>query len=199
MSRIPLIGIVAMLVCGVATAQTVRSGPVELTKAEVEALRPAGGLSSVASTVDVNLVTNPGFESGALAPWTTDGWVVSTTNPNSGVYHAEALGNIFIRQDFAPVDVTTVSSVVISMLQPEVAISWICLFYEPSDQQCDLFFPQATWSQLDLVSLLRPAGNLTGIQVYGYSGGGGGPDVTYLDDVLIDSAIPVELQSLSTN
>jgi hypothetical protein len=199
MLRISAIGVVVILVCGAAAGQTVRSGSVELTMAEVEALRPAGGSGVEASPVDVNLVTNPGFESGVLAPWTTDGWVVSTTNPNSGAYHAEALGNLFIRQDFAPVDVTTVTSVVVSMLQPEVAISYICLFYEPADEECAIFHPVATWTQIDLSSLLRMSGNLTGIQVYGYAGGGGGPDITYLDDVLIDSTIPVGLQSLTVN
>jgi hypothetical protein len=193
------IGVLVILIGGTATAQTVRSGSVEMTMEEVEALRGVTSAADTPETPNINLILNPGFEAGTLDPWTSDGWVLSTTSPNTGTYHAEAEGNIFIRQDFAPVDVTTVTAVSVYMLQPEAAISQICLFYEPADEECDIFLPQATWTQIDLSSLLRVSGNLTGIRVYGYFGGPTGPDITYLDDALIDSTIPVELQSFTVN
>ena len=199
MKNVIIFGVVAILLAGSAAAQMVRSGSVVLNMSEIEKLRTSGGVTQGLDGVNVNLIQNEGFEDGVLSPWTTNGWVVTNVNPNSGTYAAEAEGNIFIRQDFSPVDVTTVTSVTVFMLQPEAAISQICLFYDGAGEECAIFFPLSSWSQIDLVSLLRVSGDLTGIRVYGYSGGPTGPDITILDDVVIDSTIPVELQSLTVN
>ena len=44
-----------------------------------------------------------------------------------------------------------------------------------------------TWTQHDITFFLRPSGSLlTGIRLWGYSGGPQGPDETFLDDVSIE-------------
>ena len=41
-----------------------------------------------------NVLTNPGFETGALPPWINNGnWSVTGSDPHTGAFHAENLGN----------------------------------------------------------------------------------------------------------
>ncbi len=41
------------------------------------------------SPVYANLIVNGGFEAGDFTGWTQSGWLIDTTNPNSGVYDAQ--------------------------------------------------------------------------------------------------------------
>ena len=65
-----------------------------------------------------NLLTNSGFESGALSPWFQDhvfgggeDWNVTTADAHSGLYSATNTGNKEIRENFSPVPVQNITSI----------------------------------------------------------------------------------------
>jgi hypothetical protein len=134
-----------------------------------------------------NILVNPGFEAGALAPWTTSAWVISTTGPHTGTYCAYDVGNNWIRQDFTPTPVAQIQAVTLWYRQPEISISAIDFFYGASDyDEFLVFLSTADWSFFDVTSSLRAVGSLQGMRIWGYSGGGSMPDETFIDDILID-------------
>ncbi len=147
--------------------------------------------SSGVGTLDrANILVNPGWESGDMAPWTTQAWVVSTDNPHAGTYCAYDVGNNWVRQDFTPIDVTQITSISLWERQPEIAISAVDFYYSATDyDEFLVFLSTSGWEFFDVTSELRPTGMLQAIRIWGYSGGGGAPDETFLDDVLIDTGI----------
>jgi hypothetical protein len=138
-----------------------------------------------------NFLANPGFEDGVLTPWTTDNWVVTSADANSGQYSAEDFGNFWIRQDFTPVDVADVQSISMYSKQPEgLAFQAVDFFYGVNDFDEFLVGPGVDWTFIDMTAQLRGGGQLEAIRIWGYSGGGGDPDLTRVDDVLIDVDLP---------
>lgn len=132
-----------------------------------------------------NILINPGFETGDLPPWTTNNWSVTNNDAHTGVYSAFDVGNYWIRQDFAPIDVTQILSVSAWYKQPDIAISAIDFFYSSTDyDEFLVFLTTANWEFFDVTAQLRPAGMLQAIRIYGYSGGGS--QSTYLDDITIE-------------
>lgn len=151
--------------------------------------------TGLALSVPVELLQNGGFESGALSPWTTNSWTISTTDPHSGTYCAFVEGNYWIRQDFTPVEVTNVVSVTFWHRQPEVTLFGIEFYYSPSDYDFDVIYSQGPdWTEYDVTHLLRSTGSLQAMRIWGYSGGGPDPDYNYLDDVSIiyDEDLPID-------
>jgi len=133
----------------------------------------------------VNILANPGFEGGAtLSSWTTDYWTASTTSPHTGAGCAHSAGNYWIRQDFAAIPVSSISSVTYWIRQPEAQISAVDFFYSDSTWTEDIIDVVSTsWEQKNVTSYLTAGKSLTGIRIYGYSSSP--PDDTYLDDVSI--------------
>jgi hypothetical protein len=130
------------------------------------------------------LLTNPGFETGSLAPWTTDGtWGIETTNCHTGSYCASDVGNWYIQQTFPGVPTSDITSITVWIRQPDVQISWLQINYSDSTNDGVLVYPTAAWMQVDMTTLLDPGKFLTGIRLYGYSGPGS--EVTVIDDVSI--------------
>ena len=154
-----IVSLVLLLLAGVAPglAAEYRSGGFVLTEEQVEAMRHAS-VAGVATGVG-NVLVNPGFETGALPPWTTNNWTVTNADANSGIFSAEDIGNFWIEQAFPPVDVTTITSVTFFSIQPEAAIQAVDFFYGPADFDEFLVFPGATWGQLDVTSELRAVGS----------------------------------------
>jgi hypothetical protein len=143
-------------------------------------------VTGLAFSVPVEVLQNGDFESGVLTPWTTNNWVISTTDPHSGTYCAFDEGNYWIRQDFTPVDVSKVVSVTFWHKQPETAIFGIEFYYGPSDYDFDLIYVyDPVWVEYNVTQHLRSSGYLEAIRIWGYSGGGPDPDYNYLDDVSI--------------
>ncbi|PCC72826.1 Myxococcus cysteine-rich repeat-containing protein [Nannocystis exedens] len=133
----------------------------------------------------VSLLVNEGFESGALAPWTTNGGVVVTMNPHDGVWAAEASDNWHVQQTFAATPVAQLVSADFwtwhdAADNPAMYVEWGyadntvgSTFY--SNQQLD------GWVLHDILPLLDGSKSLTRLQVWGYTGGQPLPDITRFD------------------
>ena len=135
-----------------------------------------------------NILVNPGFESGALAPWysPTQQWSVTTAQVHSGTYSATDVGNNQIRQDFAPIPTAQITEVSFWLKQPEAQISAIDFFYSNGSSEENLVFLSGTdWQLFNVTSWLDAGKQLAGLGIWGYSGGPPGEDRTYLDDVTI--------------
>jgi hypothetical protein len=148
----------------------------------------------------VERLLNAGFEDGVMQPWSTNGnWAIDTTDPHSGTYCASNEGNNYIEQSFDPTDVNDISLFTLWMKQPESAISAVYMYYSPADYDYVLnFFAGTDWEEFDITGELRNTGNLEKIRIWGYSGGGPDPDISYLDDVSIiyEDHIGIESTSL---
>jgi hypothetical protein len=141
-----------------------------------------------------NTLGNPGFETGSLPPWVSSAWVVTGADAASGAYSAEDFGNFFVQQDITPVDVNDVLSISMYSKQPEgIAFQAVDFLYGGSDYDEFLVAPGVDWTFINMTGQLRAAGTLTGIRIWGYSGGGSEPDLTRCDDVVIEveGATPV--------
>jgi hypothetical protein len=175
--------VMALLAVAPAAAETVRSGDIQMDTSEIT---QTSGTTTPSQSL-VEYLGNPGFETGALPPWTTNNWTVTNADAHSGTFSAFDAGNFWIRQDFPPIDTANVNSVRFWMRQPEAQISAYDFFYDDNSFDEDIVFVGANWQQFDVTAGLRPSGNiLVAIRIYGYSGGPGGPDETYLDDVSLD-------------
>lgn len=141
-----------------------------------------------------NVLDNAGFETGSLPPWNTTGWTVTSADAQSGTYSAEGIGNNYVEQFFTPVDVNSINAVGFWVRQPEQALQAIDFFYGGGDFDEFLIFPFADWSFFDVTSRLRAVGNLEGIRIWGYTGGGPDIDLTRVDDVVIDADVATPIQ-----
>ena len=186
------IAVATLLVAGGALAETIRTGTYVLDSSEIV---PSPQTPPVSSAL-VELLVNPGFEAGSLPPWTqSSSWSVVNTTPHSGSFCAFGLGNNWVRQDFAPIPTSNILSVTFWCKQPEAGTQAQAYDFFYSDNTFDesVWFPADDWQQNNITSFLRPAATLIAIRLWGYSGGGPGPDETYLDDISINvvGATPV--------
>jgi len=173
------------LIAGSAFGATVQSGSIVM---DTNDLHPETS-DPVPTSSMVELLVNPGFETGSLAPWTGGGWSVVTNGPHSGTFCGYDIGNNGVRQDFAPINTANVASITFWMRQPEAALSAYDLFYSDNTFDEGAWVPQVGWTLKDITSFMRPAGAmLTGIRLWGYVGGGPAPDETFLDDASINGA-----------
>ena len=98
---------VALLVPALAGAATLRSGNFVVNSDNWHPIVQ----NNTPRPMVTNILTNPGFETGDLPPWTTSAWTVTNTDEHSGTYSAWDVGNNWIMQTFSPVDVTTITLV----------------------------------------------------------------------------------------
>jgi len=143
---------------------------------------------SQSSAIDGEVLENPGFETGDIAPWYSNAWNVTTSNPHSGLFCATDEGNYWIRQDFPGIPVEEIVSITFWSRQPEEAIQAIDLMYSDGTYFEDLIWPGMSWGFFDITSWLAPGKTLEGIRFWGYSGGGPDPDITFIDDISIEQA-----------
>jgi hypothetical protein len=141
-----------------------------------------------------NVLMNGDFETGALAPWTTNAWVITGGDFHGGAFSAEAVANTWLYQEFDPIAVGGVLSISMWSKQPAgAAFQAVDLFYGPSDFDEFLVGPGVDWTFIDMTSEMRPTGTLMAIRIWGYEDSAPGDDVTRVDDVFIDHiASPVE-------
>jgi hypothetical protein len=136
------------------------------------------------------VLLNPGFESGSLAPWFTaqggGSWTITSTNCNSGSFCATATGNFELEQTFAPVDVSTITDISFFVLHPDASVvaTAVDLIYQNGNDNEFLVDTSGTgWNFFDVFADLEATGSLTAIGIWGNSGG-----VTMVDDVSITSS-----------
>ncbi|RYG25587.1 PEP-CTERM sorting domain-containing protein [bacterium] len=136
-----------------------------------------------------NLLSNSGFETGGLAPWTSSDWQVVSDQAYSGTYSAKVVGNYAIQQSFAPASTANISEVSVWLKQDPAAISYVALQYSDFSESYTLAMPTNTgWNNYDLTGLMTPGKTAVGFVVYGYSGGSNGP--TWIDDAKVVAAVP---------
>lgn len=126
----------------------------------------------------VNVLGNPGFESGTLGPWFIGNnfggtlWAVDSTNPDTGTFHARANGNNEIRQNFAPVATSLIVEVSFRLSQPGSAANAYTLYYSDASSEELAVSSSAGYNTFDVTAELDAGKSLTGFSIYGNSGAG---------------------------
>ena len=147
----------------------------------------------------VELLENPGFEDGVLDPWTTDGWMINSSDPHSGNYYAynEEIPARFIEQSFEPVDVNDIISFTLWQKYSNSALSIIRMYYGATDyDEVIIYITEWGWMQFDMTADLRSSGNLEAIRVYDVMSTP--PATAYLDDasIIYEDYIGIEGSSI---
>jgi hypothetical protein len=162
------------------------------------------GLSAPAGAVE--LIANGGFESGVLSPWyntavyygTFVPWAVTAAGPHSGGYAATDTGNLELRQDFAGIASSKITSATFWLRHPTGSglpaypdlPAYVTFFYAAGSPTGTLVYTTGTgWQEFDVTSTIAPGRILTGFSIYGYSGSVA-PNITVLDDVSIRAGVP---------
>jgi hypothetical protein len=144
-----------------------------------------------------NLFENAGLESGVLAPWFqdetfqgTENWHVTAADSHSGSYSATAVGDRSIRQAFTPVPSGNIRELSFWLREPSVGNGvyggLAIKFFLPSghvDYRTQALSPG--WEFFNLTNQIPKNQTITGISVFGYSGGNGGEARIYLDDLVL--------------
>ena len=126
---------------------------------------------------------NGAFDSGALTPWITNGWVLSSAVAQSGSYSASVTGNVEISESFSPVPDTTIASLSfwIEHTSTGVQTNAYNLYYsDGSTVQNYVSTFNTVFDQFDVTNRLNPAKSLVKIGVWGTTFG-----ITYLDTVAL--------------
>jgi hypothetical protein len=144
-----------------------------------------------------NILVNPGFETGSLAPWFQgndfggpENWNVTNKEAHTGTFSATDVGNKQLRQDFAPVLVSDILEASLWIKNPDDGgprINAVDFYYSDGTHQEHLLFqPDNNWNFNDVTGFLTPGKSLTAFAFYGYIGGGPNEDRTYVDDFVLN-------------
>ena len=145
------------------------------------------GVLFCASAFAANVLVNPGFETGSLAPWFGDSGAptVGSTDPHTGTFAAEAFGGDSIRQNFAPVPTSDITEVSVWIKRPPFQFSQYSFYYSDNTSTTHLIQGNSSnYDQFNLTSNLTAGKSLTGFSIFGTSSG-----PAFLDDFVIN-AIP---------
>lgn len=140
---------------------------------------------------DTELLTNGGFESGNLSPWTNardfcnggtcSPWAVTDSNPHSGTFSAMSIGNFELRQDFTPTPGSQITNVSFWIYTGAPATAFDFFYTDSSDEESVIFAPQNTWTLETVTADVDSGKTLSGFSIWGAS-----PSITtYVDDVSI--------------
>jgi hypothetical protein len=152
----------------------------------------AGSRTAGGAIGEREIVGNPGFETGSLPPWEGPAWRVDSVFPRSGRYRASDVGNYPLKQLFDTVPGTEIQSVSFWARQPDQpAAQAYTFFYDDGTSEQFVHFPTPSWAMFDVTGRLNRSKKLVGFELWGYSGGGPGPDSTCVDDVSILVQDPV--------
>jgi hypothetical protein len=137
------------------------------------------------------VLTNPGFETGSLAPWVvgrtfgtiTENWNVTSAVSHSGTDSATDVGNEELKQTFAGVLVSSITQVSFWAEHPSSTVNAVAydFFYSDSTDVENIVNTTGTgFNFFDVTSQLSAGKTLVGFSVFGNSGGR-----TYVDDLNI--------------
>lgn len=163
------------------------------------------GVLGACGAFGINIVQNPGFETGELAPWISeqtpepgDPWVISNLS-HSGAFSATVESDETIVQHFADIDTNTIVGVSFWLRNTDMQEAGVNLHY--SDGTLSPFVAYLSslgWEYFDLTRVLQRDKRLSWIQIYGHVYAPR-PNTTYLDDVAVEVVPePVSLFSLGT-
>lgn len=138
-----------------------------------------------------NILINPGFEDGALAPWVNDNdfcgactWDVTNTDAHSGTWSAEVDGNRLLLQSFAAIDGSLISQISFWARHPDggSAMAVVLRYDDATETEDQVGTLSSGWEFFNVTAFLNPSKNLVGFGVYGNSGG-----VARFDDAVVDA------------
>ena len=152
-----------------------------------------------ATAAHANVLANPGFETGSLAPWSqtadyggpTD-WHIST-DAHSGAFSAADEGNKKIEQFFSGVAASSITELSFWLKHPDESNQPAAYDFTYSDSSVAEFQVSTSslgWEFFDVTGNLDTSKTLVGFGVYGCSCGAGVSD-TLLDDVKISAGAGV--------
>jgi hypothetical protein len=144
------------------------------------------------------VLTNPGFETGALTPWAQDrdfggaeNWNVTNSDSHSGTFSATDVGNKELKQTFVGVAVSSITQVAFWAKHPDAAVTALAydFFYsDATNTEFQVNTSGTAWLFFDVTASLTAGKTLTGFSVFGNSAGR-----TFVDDLSIQtgtSAVP---------
>jgi hypothetical protein len=137
-----------------------------------------------------NVLTNAGFESGSLAPWTANSGTptVTSAQAHTGTYSVAEFSSDQVKQTFSAIATSDISEVSFWALRDGGPLDAYTFFY--SDSTTANFLLNATgtsgWNQYNVTSNLAAGKSLTGFAIFGTTSG-----PTYLDDFLINTGAAV--------
>lgn len=165
------------------------------------AIATASIAATSADARSVNVIANPGFETGVLAPWVQgrdasnpffpiELWNVTAIGAHTGSFAATALNNLEIRQNFAPVAVSAIRELSFWLRHPNEAEApaAVGLFYDDGSEGIAVAITDTTdWQFFDITGDLETGKQLIGFSLFGYDPG----EVprTLLDDVTLLASV----------
>ena len=134
-----------------------------------------------------NVLLNPSFETGTLAPWFAESGTPLVTNAeaHTGTYSVSAFSGDEPRQNFPAVSVNDISEVSTWIKRAGGAFNQYTFYYDDSTSQSHVLTGSGNdWMFFDLTSNLSAGKNLNGFSIFGTTSG-----PAFLDDFTIE-AIP---------
>ncbi|MEO5957701.1 MAG: hypothetical protein ABIR80_01140, partial [Opitutaceae bacterium] len=154
--------------------------------------------AAVVSAHATNILVNPGFETGAFAPWTTSGGtgVITNTEAHSGTFSFAAFSSDEVTQTFAPVATSAISELSFWGKRNGGLFDLIILSY--SDASSENVLVNTTgqgngWTFVNITGDLDAGKSLVGFRIYGTTSG-----PAYLDDFKIEVATATVPESAAT-
>jgi hypothetical protein len=143
------------------------------------------------------LLVNGDFETGSLGPWFNARnfcggncveWNVNNSNPHSGMFSAMDVGNIELRQDFAPTPGSQIASVTF-WVNNSAGVDAVDFFYsDNSDEEFVVFTTAGVWNLANVTADVNPGKTLVGFSIWGCD-----PNcTTFVDDasIMTEGAVP---------
>jgi hypothetical protein len=137
-----------------------------------------------------NVLTNAGFESGSLAPWTTNSGTptVTSAQAHTGTYSVAEFSSDQVKQTFSAIATSDISEVSFWALRDGGPFDQYTFFYSDSTSANFLLdaLGASGWNQYNVTSNLAAGKSLTGFAIFGTS-----PGPAYLDDFVINTGAAV--------
>lgn len=140
-----------------------------------------------------NILVNPGFEDGVLAPWFNSNdfcggctWAVTSSDSHSGKFSAFVSGNRLLEQDFSPIADSSITEASLWLKMPDTGVAAIYFLYSDATTEENVVSVGSDWTKFDMTSFLDVGKSLAGIGVYGCTGCAG-HSLTFADDFVVNS------------